>query len=46
MRKWILETYFGRSLVVSGNGATKLELEYDHSKLDVYVVKLRFPKAR
>ena len=42
----MLETYFGRSLVVSGNGATKVELEHDHSKLDVYVVELRFSKVR
>jgi len=42
----MLETYFGRSLVISGNGATKVELELDHLKLDAYVVKLRFPKAR
>ena len=33
-------------LVVSDNGAIKVELELDHSKLGVYVVKLRFPKAR
>ena len=38
----MLETYFGQPLVVSGNGATKVELEHDHSKLDAYVVKLRF----
>jgi len=44
----MLETYFGRPLVVSGDGATKVEseLELDHSKLGVCVVKLRFPEAR
>jgi len=42
----MLEIYFGRPLVVSGNGATKVEFEHDHSKLGVYVVKLRFSTAR
>jgi len=37
---------FGRPMVVSGNGGTKVVLELGHSKLDAYVVKLRFPKAR
>jgi len=32
----MLETYFGRSLVVSSNGATKVELEHDHLKFGVY----------
>jgi len=41
-----LETYFGRSLVVSGNGVKKVELELDHPKHGAYVAKLRFPKAR
>ena len=36
-----MEAYFGRSLVVSGNGATKFELEHDHSKLDVYYLVKR-----
>ena len=37
---------FHRSLVVPGNGATKVALEHNHSKHGAYVVKLRFPKAR
>jgi len=37
-----LEKCFGQPLVASDNGATKIELEHDHSKLDAYVVKLRF----
>jgi len=37
---------FGRPLVVSGNSATKVELDVENTKLDAYVVKLRFPKAR
>ena len=36
---------FWQPLVVSGDGATKVELDHDHSKHGAYVVKLRFPKA-
>ena len=31
MRKWM----FGQPLVVSGNGATKVELEHDHSSMTI-----------
>jgi len=41
----MLEMYFGQPLVVSGNGATKVELELDHSKLDAYRSKASVPEG-
>jgi len=33
-------------LVIPGDSDTRFELDYDHSRLKIQVIKLRFMKAR